>query len=398
MLVGCAQPTSSRCALGVAGVPQLISPVTRKENQEDRHVSRTLKIGIIGSGGIARPHARAYEELPDVEIVAVSDIVPGKAQAAIAELELVGAQAFEDHRRMLELEIDAVSVCTPNVAHHQTSIDAMLAGKHVLCEKPMAVTLDQAVQMARTAKQTGMILTIGFQPRYHPNMQLVKQVVHSGKLGKVYYVETGGGRRRGMPGGTFIRRDLAGAGALADIGCYAIDLALDTLGHPKPLTVSAYASNLFGTNPQYHKEADRFEVEDFGAALIRVEGDAVINFTTSWAMHMDTLGPGIFLGTEAGMKVTPAGTGPWGGTWDGGIGSITIFHDFMERGTESALPIPNSNVRPFFEKVKDFVEAVREGRPAPIPGAQIVRNQAIIDGILRSAAAGREVVIEIPEI
>jgi predicted dehydrogenase len=262
----------------------------------------------------------------------------------------------------------------------------------------MAVTLDQAVEMARTARETGKILSIGFQPRYDPNMQLVKQVVRSGQLGRVYYVETGGGRRRGMPGGTFIRRDLAGAGALADIGCYALDFALDALGYPKPLTVSAYASNLFGTNPKYHKEAERFEVEDFGAALIRLEGDVAVNFTTSWAMHMDGLGPGIFLGTEAGMRVSPSGTGAWGGTWDGGIGSITIYHDLMGYGTESPLPVRSHNVRIFFEKVKDFVAAVREGRPAPIPGEQIVLNQAIIDGILRSAAAGREVAIEIPEL
>src|SRR5205807_307529 len=162
------------------------------------------------------------------------------------------ARAFEDHRRMLEMEMDGVSVCTPNVVHHRTSIDALEAGKHVLTEKPMAVTLDQAIEMALTAKRTGRILTGGLQPRYDPNTQ----------LGKVYYVETGAGRRRGMPGGTFIRQDLAGAGALADIGCYAIDFAMDALGYPKPLTVSAYASNLFGTDPRYHQEADRFEVED----------------------------------------------------------------------------------------------------------------------------------------
>jgi predicted dehydrogenase len=297
---------------------------------------------------------------------------------------------------MLELELDGVSVCTPNVAHHRTSIDALVAGKHVLTEKPMAVTLQQAIEMAQAAKRAGKILTVGFQPRYDPNMQLVKRLVRS-ELGKVYYVETGAGRRRGMPGGTFIRTDLAGAGALADIGCYALDFAMDALGYPKPLTVSAYASSLFGTNPKYHPEADRFQVEDFGAALIRLEGDVALNFTTSWAMHMDSLGPGIFLGTDAGLKVTPSGTGPWGGAWDGGIGSITLFHDVMGLNTESPIPLRRHNLNIFNEKVKDFVVAIREGRPAPIPGEQIVRNQAIIDGILRSAAEHREVEIDIPD-
>ncbi|UUZ93137.1 Gfo/Idh/MocA family oxidoreductase [Paenibacillus sp. P25] len=101
---------------------------------------------------------------------------------------------------LLELDLDGVSVCTPNIAHHRTSIDALEAGKHVLVEKPLAVTLQQGIEMVQAAKKTGKMLTVGFQPRYDPNMVAVKNLVQSGKLGKVYFVETGGGRRRGMPG------------------------------------------------------------------------------------------------------------------------------------------------------------------------------------------------------
>ena len=154
-------------------------------------------------------------------------------------------------------------------------------------------------------------------------MKAIKDIVQSGQLGNVYYVQTGGGRRRGMPRGTFINKELAGAGAMADIGCYSLDLALNALGYPKPLSVSAYTSNHFGTNPTYHPEADRFEVEDFGVALVRLEGGRVLNFKISWAMHMDSLGPTLFLGTDAGLRLTPAGSGPYSGVWDGGIGSIT---------------------------------------------------------------------------
>jgi predicted dehydrogenase len=361
-------------------------------------MAKAIKIGIIGSGGIARAHARAYLDMPDVQVVAVADVVPGKAAAFVADLGLEGAGAFEDHNKLLELDLDGVSVCTPNVAHHQTSVDALAAGKHVLTEKPMAVTLDQAVDMARAARRADRLLSVGFQPRYDPNMQMVKRIVRSGELGKVYYVETGGGRRRGMPGGTFIRKDLAGAGALADIGCYSLDMALDALGYPRPLTVSASASRHFGSDPRYHKEADRFEVEDFGVALVRLEGDIVLNFKISWAMHMDTLGATMFLGTDAGLKVTPAGSGPWSGVWDGGVGSVTLYHDVLGYHTESPIPVRSHNVRIFYEKVRDFVTAIQEGRPAPIPGEEIVRNQAVIDGILRSAAEGREVAIEIPEL
>ncbi|MBO1914676.1 hypothetical protein J4G37_58865, partial [Microvirga sp. 3-52] len=103
---------------------------------------------------------------------------------------------------------------------------------------------------------------------------------------------------------------------MADIGTYSLDLALNALGHPKPLTVSAFTSNYFGTNSKYHPEAEKFEVEDFGVAMIRLEGGIVLNFKISWAMHMDTLGPTIFLGKDGGLKLTTAGSGPWSGVWD----------------------------------------------------------------------------------
>jgi predicted dehydrogenase len=361
-------------------------------------VARTIRIGIVGSGGIANAHANAYKQMADVEILGVADVIPGKAAEFIARHGFPQAKPFEDHNKLLELDLDGVSVCTPNVAHHRTAVDALRAGKNVLTEKPMAVTLEQAVEMAQTAKRAGRILTVGFQPRYDPNMQLVTRIVSSGDLGKVYYVETGGGRRRGMPGGTFIRKDLAGAGAMADIGCYSIDMAMNAIGYPKPLSVSAYTSNYFGSSPKYHGEAARFEVEDFGVALVRLEGGIVLNFKISWAMHMDTLGATMFLGTDAGLKVTPAGSGPGSGVWDGGVGSITLYRDMLGQHTDTTIPVRRHDLNIFAEKVKDFVAAIREGRPAPIPGETIVRNQAIIDGVLRSAASGREVEIDIPEI
>lgn len=360
-------------------------------------MAQKTRIGIIGTGGIAGAHMRAYQKMADVEVVACSDIVPGKAKAFVQRFQADGTQAFEENSRLLALDLDGVSVCTPNAAHHDVAVAALEAGTHVLTEKPMSYTLDEAVDMVRVARRTGKLLSVGFQPRYDPNMHTVREIVQSGELGRIYYVEIGGGRRRGIPGGTFINKASAGAGALADIGCYALDLALNALGYPKPLTVSAYASSYFGTNPRYFTEAEHFEVEDFGVALVRLEGDIALNFKTSWAMHMDALGATAFLGTDAGLKLTPAGTGPWSGVWDGGVGSITLFHDWMGHHTQTPMPITQHGVDIFYEKVRAFVVAIQEGLPAPIPGEQIVRNQAIIDGIIRSAEQGREVAISIPD-
>ncbi|WP_276353866.1 Gfo/Idh/MocA family protein [Cohnella caldifontis] len=359
-------------------------------------MNRRIRIGIIGTGGIARFHAEAYQKLDYADVVAVADVVPGRARQFADSLGLTEAASFDSHEELLKLDLDGVSICTPNVSHHRTAVDSLRAGKNVLLEKPMSVTLEQAVEMVQASRAADRMLTIGFQPRYDPNMKKLQEIVQSGRLGNVYYVETGGGRRRGMPGGTFIRKELAGAGAMADIGCYSLDFALNTLGHPRPLTVSAYTSAHFGRNPLYHPEASRFEVEDFGVALVRFENDLVLSFKISWAMHMDTLGATLFLGSDAGLKVTPAGTGPWSGVWDGKIGSMTLYHDDFGGHTETRVPLVEHSVNLFQAKVHDFAEAVRDGRPAPIPGEQILIQQAIIDGVLRSADQRREVSVELP--
>lgn len=355
-----------------------------------------VKIGIIGSGGIAGAHAAAYRKLPFVDVVAVADIVPGRAAAFIERHGLTETAAYDSHAELLRQELDAVSICTPNASHHRIAVDALRAGKQVLLEKPMSVTLQEGLEMVQASQETGCMLSIGFQPRYDPNMKLLQRIVRSGRLGQVYYAETGGGRRRGMPGGTFIRKELAGAGAMADIGCYSLDMALNTMGHPRPVSVSAFTSNHFGRNPLYHGEADQFEVEDFGAAMVRFENDMVLQFKISWAMHMDSLGSTMFLGTDAGLKVQPFGSGPWSGVWDGKIGAMTLFHDEFGGHTTTEVPLIGHDLDLFFEKVRDFAEAVRDGRPAPIPADEIVIQQAIIDGILRSAEAKREVSVELP--
>jgi len=363
-------------------------------------MEKKLRIGIIGCGGIAHSHMNSYLRMNDIEIVGGADIVPGKARAFLDEFELTDAKDFESAEELLKMDLDAVSVCTYNSTHAECTIAALKAGVHVLCEKPMSVTLADAVAMAKTAKETGLILSIGFQPRYDPNMVMVKDIVQSGVLGDIYYVQTGGGRRRGIPGRTFINKETAGVGCLGDIGCYGLDMALNSIGYPKPLTVSAYASNLFGTNPKYYAEADKFQVDDFAVAFVRLEGGIALDFRMSWAMHMDTMGDTLFLGTDAGLKVkSPHPELPWGGAWDGTIGPVYMYHDVAGNLAETAIPIkPENKADRFYAKVRAFVEAVQTNAPAPIPCSQILYNQAIIDGIVRSSELGHEVEIIIPEI
>ena len=363
---------------------------------------KKLRIAIIGTGGIAHSHMNAYKQMEDVEIVAGADIVPGKARAFLDEFGLSDAKAYEDTDKMLAAEHpDAVSICTYNSTHAQCAVAALHAGCHVLLEKPMTVHIDEALDIMRAEKETGKIVTIGFQPRYDSRMKKIKEVVQSGALGKIYYIQTGGGRRRGIPGGTFIEKDLAGVGALADIGCYALDMVLNAIGYPKPLTVSATAYNYFGTNPKYNsaQDAARFSVDDFSSAFIRLEGDITLDFRMSWAMHMNTTGATLILGTDAGLKIEPDGvTGTWNGAWDGSCGPVTLYHDAFGTPTHTPVPLEDRGEDRFFLKVRSFVDAVLSGGPAPIPTSQIIYNQAIIDGIIRSSESGHEVDITIPEI
>ena len=184
---------------------------------------------------------------------------------------------------------------------------------NVLLEKPFTVTLDEAVEVMKAEKKSGKILSIGFQPRMDENMKMIKKIVESGALGKIYYIQTGGGRRRGIPtpfGTSFIEKETAGIGALGDIGCYSLDMVLNAIGYPKPLTVSGYKSAFFGTDPNYshyqhigHPEyAKKFGVDDFAAAFIRLEGGIVLDFRIAWAMNLDTPGDTIIMGTKGSLQ------------------------------------------------------------------------------------------------
>jgi len=265
----------------------------------------------------------------------------------------------------------------------------------------MCVTLDEAVEIMRAEKESGKVLSIGFQPRLDENMKMIKKIVESGELGDIYYIQTGGGRRRGIPtpyGTTFIEKETGGIGALGDIGCYSLDMVLNAIGYPKPLTVSGYKSDFFGKRPSYyptHPEyAEKFGVDDFAAAFIRLEGGIILDFRIAWAMNMDTPGDTIILGTKGGLRI------PSTECWNGSVGGpMKIYHEVCGEQVETEVPIIKPGKMSNFEKkIRTFLDACKNGTPAPVPTSQIIYNQAIIDGIAKSSELGREIEIEIPEI
>jgi predicted dehydrogenase len=365
--------------------------------EEKKAGGKKLKIGIIGTGWIAESHIECYKQMDDVEIVAGADLIPGKAEAFFKRYGVEGVRCYPSHKEMLDSEeLDAVSVCTYNREHAGPTIYALEKGVNVLLEKPMCVTTEEAVEIMRAEKKSGKILSIGFQPRVDNNMKMIKKIVDSGELGKIYYIQTGGGRRRGIPNSTFIEDKTAGIGAMGDIGCYSLDMVLNAIGYPKPLTASGYTSNFFGTSPIYNNPTDaaRFDVEDFAAAFIRLEGDIVLDFRISWAMHLDTPGDTVILGTKGALRI------PSTECWNGSVGGpMKIYHDIAGKQVVTEIPLCSPVHRGlFYNKIRSFLDAIKNGTEAPVPTSQILYNQVIIDSIVKSAKIGKEIDIEIPEI
>ncbi len=372
--------------------------------------SKKMRIGIIGTGWIADAHIGAYKQMQDVEIVAGADLIPGKAAAFFKKHGVEGVKTdYASHKEMLadeSLKLDAVSVCTYNRQHAPCAIDALKAGVHVLLEKPFTVTLEEAIEVMKAEKESGKVLSLGFQPRLDENMKMIKKIVESGVLGKIYYIQTGGGRRRGIPtpfGTTFIEDKTAGLGALADIGCYSLDMLLNAIGYPKPLTVSGYKSDFFGKDPNYcgyradkrEEYAKLFGVDDFAAAFVRLEGDIILDFRISWAMNMDTCGDALILGTKGGLRI------PSTECWNGSVGgAMKIYHEVCGQQTYTEIPIipEDKNMGIWYKKIRSFLDACKGIGPIPVPSSQILYNQAILDGIAKSAEVGREIEINIPEL
>ena len=174
---------------------EVLSMFQQAAAEKEIDTSKKLKFGIIGTGWIAESHIIELKKMPDVEIVAGADLIPGKAEKFFKTWGVEGARCYPDHKSMIDNEeLDAVCVCTYNKTHKECTVYALEHGIHVLCEKPMSVTTEEALEMIEAEKKSGKILTICFQPRMDANMKKIKEIVESGELGKIYYIQTGGGR------------------------------------------------------------------------------------------------------------------------------------------------------------------------------------------------------------
>lgn len=347
---------------------------------------RKIGIGIIGSGGIAQSaHMPGYAAIPELcEIVAVADANPETAQKAAERFNV--KHVFTDYNDLLKLdEVDAVSVCTPNYLHLEPTVRAFEAGKHVLCEKPIAMNSEEAGQMVAAGRRACKKFMVGYMSRFSPGNQLLKKYIDAGELGDIYYARAQSLRRRGIPGwGVFIDKSKQGGGPLIDIGVHILDLTLWLMGHPKPVAASGityakfgHRSDIVGFLGQWDHE--KFTVEDFAAALIRFDNGATVVLESSFVANIpEEAHNSTLLGTEGGATTNP----------------LTIVQE-RHRSLQTYKPeFPDPKINTHTVEMKHFVESILNDTEPLITGEQGLAVAQIMDAIYASSEAGREVTIE----
>jgi predicted dehydrogenase len=346
------------------------------------------RIGLVGAGAIAKSHLEGLRAA-GCQVVAVSDPAE-KARVAFAEKHAV--IAYADLAAMITAEkLDAVSVCAPNALHAPLAVQALEAGLAVLCEKPPATALADAVKMRDAARKTGKLLMLGFNQRFDANAQQLARMRDKGVFGGIYHAKCSWIRRRGIPGmgGWFTTKKLAGGGPLYDIGVHVLDRTWFIMGKPAPVAVSAVSYAKFGDLKSYVCESmwagprrmdGTVDTEDFAAAMVRFADGSSMQLEVSWAANRPDEEPTTYIMGDKG-----------GATWIGG--KVTVYGE-----QDNALTTAGLNFDPsiYADRYVHFAQCLRGEATCTCTGDDGVAVQAILDAVYQSAESKREVQISIP--
>jgi predicted dehydrogenase len=355
---------------------------------ENLLTNNQIRMGYIGAGGISRVHLEAASKLPDqVSMVSICDINEQAAKEKAEQFNI--PNVYADYRRILEsTEIDAVVVTLPNFLHSKVVAEALEAGKHVLCEKPMASNAVDARAMVEAQKKSKKKLMVSLNNRFRSEAQWLKQKISSDELGSIYYAKTGWVRRRGIPvwGAWFINQELSGGGPLIDIGVHTLDLTLWLMGYPKPVSVVGKTYAEFGPNQKggWHGREfipnAPFSVEDLAAAFIQLENGATIVLEASWASHIEKEETYVqLLGKDGGVR------------W-------RLDEDFKWFKEENGVPY---DISPQFDKnderldlLKNFISSINNNHEPLSTAEQGLMISQILDAIYESSKTGKQVFID----
>ncbi len=342
-----------------------------------------IRVGIIGAGNIAQSaHLPAYAKRDDVEVVALADWNLERAQEAARKFGVSHAYTTVEELLAHE-EVDYIDICVWNRSHCDVAVAAARAGKAILCEKPMAYSLEHALIMKEEIEKAGVPFMLAVPTRYSEEAQLLAKMVEDGRLGDVYYAKTAAVRRRGTPIGWFTDSEKSGGGPVIDIGVHCIDRTWYLMGRPKPVRISAMTSSAIGDYRT--KGVDRwkaldsdvtaFDTEDSAAGAIHFDNGAVMLFEVSWALNAPNQGYTQICGSKAGATLDP----------------LTIYGEDEGYLTDNKPTVGNSGI--FDNEIEHFIHCLRTGEKPISPLEDGVTVQRMLDGIYRSAKLRREVEI-----
>ena len=352
-----------------------------------------LRCGFVGGGTIMRVHADALSKREDVTMAALADISPAVLNASADQFNIPGR--YTSYKEMFEKEaLDFVIICVPNAFHLGATLAGLGAGCHVLCEKPPAMNVNEAIQMARAAEERNLRLAYGLHQRFMSVVETGRSYLEAGRLGEVYHASIQMFRRRGIPGlgSWFTTKAIAGGGALIDVGVHEVDRAHYLMGQPKPIAASAVTHARFGVDPENYNYLDMwatrvpggpFDVEDFAVGIIRFEGGASLVLQVSWAANTPDDSSLRVMGTKGGLYIDAAQT----------LKVITEDNGF------------NADITPQFKKqdvrsaqLANFIDCIRDPeKKLRTDARQGIILQHMLDAFYKSAETGREVRIDIDD-
>lgn len=350
-----------------------------------------FRVGVVGCGGIANgAHFPAYLLEKRAKIVGVCDIKEERAQKAKNRF-FRDARVYTDYREMLKDDsIDYIDICTPNYLHSVIAVDALNAGKNVLCEKPDAVSVEEAYKMKTAAEQNKKLLMVIRNNRYLGPSQELKSRITAGEFGEIYAGRCGWVRRRGIPGkgGWFTTKAQSGGGPLIDLGVHMIDLAVWLMGNPTPVSVSGNTFTKFAqsdssdsANSRYGDRVENgtFDVEDLAMGLIRFDNGAVLQIEFSWASNIKREHRFVELrGTKAGCA------------WKNG--RAEMFYEKGGKQINKKLSKKHSLIG-HGRNIAHFID-VLEGKAEPIfvpqQGIDMIK---ILSAVYESAETGKEIAL-----
>ena len=348
---------------------------------------KLTKAAVIGCGAIGTVHAERYQKCESAELACVVDILGDKARKLA---EKTGAESVltDYHEMLADPSIQAVSVCLPNHLHCPVTIDCLNAGKNVLCEKPIAMSVEEAEKMRDAAKENDKLLAIGVVNRFKETVNFVRDSIADGDLGEVYHVQAMFKSHRSIPGlgGWFTTKGEAGGGVMIDWGVHFIDLILYCLDFPTPKAVSGVSYSKLGTPIKKYdylsmwagppNPKGTFDVEEYASALVRTDG-ANIALEGAWAQNIGEAAMYIdFIGDKGGVRLEYMGEPT---VYSSKKGVLLRTEPSMRKGDM------------FQKEIDSFVDCVATGKKSRSHIDTVLASQKILDGFYASAKKNAEV-------